>query len=102
MKPGTIMVLATIVVAASSCAASAQSGNTTIQGPAGVSPATHCKNAQGQIEVRTTGSGVGGRATTGSAAGPSGSGGSRGAAASSAPGGDSSGTPVAAASLPPC
>jgi hypothetical protein len=102
MTPATVLSLATAFVAAGTLAASAQSGNSTLQGPAGISPATHCKNAQGQIEVRTTSSPSGGRATTGSAAGPSGTEGSRGTAASSAPGGDSSGTPTAAINLPPC
>lgn len=100
MKAVPLALLATGLVAASNLAASAQSGNVTVQGPATVSPTTHCKNAQGQIELKTTTSGAGGRATTGSAAGPSGSQGSRGAAASSAPGGLGTDTP--AVNLPPC
>ena len=100
MKAVTLVLLATAFVAASTLAASAQSGNVTNQGPATVSPATHCKNAQGQIELKRTGATAGGIATTGSAAGPSGSGGSKGTAASSAPGGLGTGAP--AINLPSC
>ena len=100
MKTITIILLATGLAAAIAGTASAQSGNVTVQGAAAVSAATHCKNAQGQVELKRTGRGAGGVATTGSAAGPSGSGGSKGTAASSAPGG--MGTDAPAVTLSPC
>ena len=100
MNAATRALLAAGFVAAGVLAASAQSGNVTVQGPATVSPTTHCKNAQGQIELKRTGATAGGIATTGSASGPSGSGGSKGTAASSAPGG--LGTNAPAVNLPPC
>src|SRR5690348_10983275 len=100
MKTVTLILLAPVVIAASVLAASAQSGNVTVQDAARISPATHCKNAQGQIELKRTGATAGGIATTGSASGPTGSGGSKGTAASSAPGGLGTDTP--AVNLPPC
>src|SRR5689334_15699736 len=100
MKSVTLILLGTGFLVASVAIASAQSGKVTVQGPATVSAATHCKNAQGQIELKRTGTTAGGIATTGSAAGPSGSGGSKGTAASSAPGG--LGTNAPAVNLPPC
>ena len=102
MKTIMAILLAAALVAVGGPPASAQSGNVTIQDAARVSPATHCKNAQGQIEFKRIGSGAGGVSTTGSAAGPSGSTGSRGTAASSAPGGSGSGISASSADLPPC
>jgi len=100
MKAITAVLLAAASVTGFAFTAAAQSGNVTVQGPATVSPASHCKNAQGQIELKRTGATAGGIATTGSAAGPSGSGGSKGTAASSAPGGLGTDTP--SVNLPPC
>lgn len=101
MKPIKSVLFASAFLAGGMLAAAAQTSTTPSAGASGsISAATHCKDAQGNVKLKSAASGgmTGSPSTSGSASGS-------GSAASGMSGGTASGTSgsaAVAANLPPC